>query len=141
MTTNSLLQTLLIGFAGVSLALYCIRTVAGKGQRLHCPPGGNATVDGAVVRGGKDMYLVEGKSGQILRVAIKSLEDNAVFTIRVPGGKSGFLPGAGGGDEAMSWQGALVRDGSYQIVVYPVRGKAMYALRVELFNEPERRAI
>jgi hypothetical protein len=132
MATKSLLQILLIGFAGVAFGLYCIRTFAAKGQRMHCPQGGSASVEGAVLRGGKDLYLLDVKAGQTLRVAIKSLEDNAVFKIRAPGGKGGFLPGAGAGDDVMIWQGKLPRSGSCQIVVSTVRGNATYALRVEL---------
>ncbi|MHC1712483.1 MAG: hypothetical protein AB9872_10065 [Solidesulfovibrio sp.] len=135
MTTRSLLQALLIGVAAVSLVLCCIRVFAAKGQRLICRPGRGVTIEGKVSRGGRDLYLVEVRAGQTLRVAVKSPENNAVIKIRYLGGSGGFLPGAGEGADALSWQGALPRGGTCQIVIRSARGNAEYVLLVELTNE------
>lgn len=135
MTTKSLLQVLMIGFAAVSLVLCCIRVFAAKGQRLFCRPGRGVTVRGAVFRGGRDLYLVEVRAGQTLRVAVKSQENNAVIKISSLEEKGGFLPGAGEREDAMSWQGTLSRGGTYQLVISPARGNAEYVLLVELLNE------
>jgi hypothetical protein len=91
----------------------------------------SATVEGAVVRGERAVYLVGARAGQRMHVRVTSPENNAVFQLRGPG-RAGTLPGAGETDDATAWSGVLPRSGDYRIVVGGTRGNAGYRLRVEI---------
>lgn len=117
------------------LALGLAPTAWAKRQALQFAPGASsAQVSGAVVRGERDTYLLVARAGQSMRVSISSLEDNAVVVLRLPGQEERYLPGAGDGDDATSWQGRLPVSGTYQLVVGPTRGNTQYRLRVEITN-------
>lgn len=89
-----------------------------------------ATVSDSVVRGERSIYIVGAKSGQTMSVEITSLEDNAVFQIKTPGGK--FLADAGDGDDATNWDGQLPANGDYKIIVGGTRGNASFKLTVSI---------
>jgi hypothetical protein len=63
------------------------------------------SVDGAVIRGEMDRYILGAKAGQNMRVTITSVEDNAAFQISKPAG--GEVPGATRSDDATKWSGTL----------------------------------
>lgn len=88
----------------------------------------SATVQGAVIRGDRDVYELSAREGQTMDVSIAAFEDNAVFDLRGPKGKA--LPGADEGDDAKTWKGRLPATGTYRIVVGGTRGNAEYALTV-----------
>ena len=90
----------------------------------------SATVSGGVIRGERSVYVIGAKSGQLMSVEITSLEDNAVFQIKTPGGK--FLSYAGDGDDATDWNGQLPESGDYKIIVGGTRGNASYKLTVSI---------
>lgn len=90
----------------------------------------SATVSDSVIRGERSIYVVGAKSGQTMSVEITSLEDNAVFQIKTPGGK--FLADAGDGDDATSWDGKLPVSGDYTIIVGGTRGNASFKLTVSI---------
>jgi hypothetical protein len=90
----------------------------------------SATLEGAVVRGDRDVYIVGANGGQSMSVNISSLERNAVFQIEAPGGNE--LRGAGETDDAMQWSGTLPASGDYRIIVGGTRGNASYTLRVSI---------
>lgn len=90
----------------------------------------SATVSDSVIRGERSIYVVGAKSGQTMSVEITSLEDNAVFQIKSPGGK--FLADAGDGDDATSWEGKLPANGDYTIIVGGTRGNASFKLTVSI---------
>ena len=101
-------------------------------RRIRFARGGSsATVEGAVVRGERAVYLVGARAGQQMRVRVASPENNAVFQLHAPGGR-GTLPGAGEADDATAWSGALPRTGDYRIVVGGTRGNASYSLHVAI---------
>jgi hypothetical protein len=83
----------------------------------------SAVVENAVVRGERDVYLLNAKARQKMTVSITSLEKNAVFDITSPNGKTLR-------QEATSWSGALPATGQYKIVVGGTRGNASYKLQV-----------
>lgn len=83
------------------------------------------TVKDAVIRGTRDTYLVGAKKGQQMNLKITSLENNGVFDIISPTGKT--LE-----QEATNWNGTLPVNGDYQIVVGGTRGNATYKLSVEI---------
>jgi hypothetical protein len=98
-------------------------------SRIRFAPGSSsATLKGGVVRGDRDVYVLEARAGQVMTVSIASRENNAVFQIVGPNGAE--LPRAREGDDAMKWSGKLPRAGDYRIVVGGTRGNASYTLRV-----------
>jgi len=92
-----------------------VRFAAGKDR---------ATVNGAVIRGDRDLYFLGASGGQKMTVTITSEEDNAVFQVYGPNGKT--LPGAGEGDDAMKFEGTLPKTGTYRVEVGGTRGNATY---------------
>lgn len=112
-------------------------------KEIKFPKGSSGTtIDGSVIRGDRDIYYLAAKAGQKMTVSISSIEKNAVFQIYQPGtsitkdqdgiidlnGKS--LPGAGEGDDAMQWKGALPATGKYLIVVGGTRGNTTYKMKI-----------
>lgn len=89
----------------------------------------SATVEGAVIRGEEDSYLVGAKKNQLMVVTIMSLEDNAVFQI-IDRTTGYYLDGAGELDDAKRWEGNLPSGGDYKIIVGGTRGNAEYTLKV-----------
>lgn len=83
------------------------------------------TVSNSVVRGTRDTYLLGAKKGQQMNLQITSLENNAVFDVISPIGKT--LQG-----EAKNWSGTLPVNGDYQVVVSGTRGNATYELNIEI---------
>lgn len=88
----------------------------------------SATYKGAAVRGTRDRYLVGARAGQLMTVRIRSLEQNAVFSIADPAGT--FMEGAGEEDDATQWTGKLPTSGDFAIEVSGTRGNADYSLTV-----------
>ncbi len=89
----------------------------------------SATIEGSVIRGERDTYLVGANKNQTMIVTIMSIEDNAVFQI-VDRETGYYLEGAGEIDDAKQWEGTLPSDGEYKIVVGGTRGNAEYTLKV-----------
>jgi len=89
----------------------------------------SATVEGAVIRGEEDSYLVGAKKNQLMVVTIMSLEDNTVFRI-IDRTTGYYLDGAGEFDDAKRWEGSLPSGGDYKIIVGGTRGNAEYTLKV-----------
>ncbi|HAX47857.1 MAG TPA: hypothetical protein PK605_08035 [Ignavibacteria bacterium] len=89
----------------------------------------SATVEGGVIRGERDTYLVGANKNQYMIVTIMSIEDNAVFQI-VDTETGYYLEGAGEIDDAKRWEGSLPSKGDYRIVVGGTRGNAEYTLKV-----------
>jgi hypothetical protein len=89
----------------------------------------SATIEGGVIRGERDTYLVGASKNQTMIVTIMSIEDNAVFQI-VDRGTGYYLEGAGELDDAKRWEGTLPSKGDYEIIVGGTRGNAEYTLKV-----------
>jgi len=83
------------------------------------------TVKNSVVRGTRDSYLIGAKKGQKINLKITSLENNAVFDVISPDGKT--LQ-----EQATNWSTKLPANGDYQIIVGGTRGNASYELTVEI---------
>lgn len=100
-------------------------------KRIKFPRGASGvTLKGGVVRGDRDEYLLKAAKGQWMNVKITALEDNAVFQLYAPNGKT--LKGAGESDDATEWNGSLPLAGDYRVVVGGTRGNASYSLSVEI---------
>lgn len=89
----------------------------------------SATIEGGVIRGERDTYLVGASRNQYMVVTVMSIENNAVFQI-VDRGTGYYLSGAGDYDDAMRWEGYLPSSGDYEIIVGGTRGNAEYTLKV-----------
>ncbi len=99
-------------------------------KRISFPPGEiSALLEGAVVRGERDVYLLGAQAGQQMAMSLSSLEDNAVFQVYQPNSEQ-TLPGAGEKDEATNWSGDLPTSGDYIIVIGATRGNTSYTLEV-----------
>ncbi len=111
------------------LLLICLLTLAacaeGVKQNVRFAPGkDSATVNGAVIRGERDLYFLGASGGQTMTVTITSLENNAVFQVFEPSGKT--VKGAGETDDATKWEGKLPKTGIYRVEVGGTRGNATY---------------
>ncbi len=87
-------------------------------------------IEGAVVRGTRDRYLLGARAGQVLTVNISSVERNAVFSIAKPDGQ--FLPNVTDESDAIHWSGKLPATGDFVIEVGGTRGNAKYLLSVSI---------
>lgn len=111
------------------LCLLLTLTVSAEGvkQNVRFAPGKDrATVSGAVIRGDRDLYHLGAAGGQKMTVTITSLENNAVFQVYGPNGKT--LAGAGETDDATRWEGTLPKSGNYRVEVGGTRGNATYKI-------------
>jgi len=116
----------------------------GASQPIRFAPNANSvTISGGVVRGARDLYHLDARSGHRLNVTIKAPAESAVFQLYRPGYtltsdgaitaiKGEALIGAGETDDARAWTGPLPVSGRYLIVVGGVRGNASYRLSVTL---------
>jgi hypothetical protein len=89
-----------------------------------------AVVSGAVVRGDLDSYFFDARPGQLISIAITSVEDNAVIEFWVK--RDGEWIFADSGVEIRTLYGALPESdgGQYRIVVGGTRGNATYDMFV-----------
>ncbi len=114
-------------------------------QEVQFAKGKSSTlIKQSVIRGESDQYFLTAQAGQKLAVGISALEKNAAFTIYQPGYEAGkdadgilkikgtTLKGAGEGDDATAWKGALPASGKYLILVGGTRGNATYQLKITI---------
>lgn len=95
-------------------------------QRVQFAPGKASTVlENSVVRGDRDVYLVNARGGQQMLLKISGPEENAVFDVISP---SGYVIAR----EAVQETLVLPQTGDYQVVVGGTRGNASYTLQVEI---------
>lgn len=83
------------------------------------------TVSGAVVRGDRNIYLLNARGGQTMDLSITSLENNAVFDVVAP---SGLILGT----ELTNKEIFLPHTGDYEVVVGGTRGNATYDLAIAI---------
>ncbi len=100
-------------------------------RRLQFAPGAySTTLQDAVVRGTRDIYLVGASQGQTMTIKIASIENNASFAVMAPPNKAGqrrtLTP------DAVNWTAPLPTSGDYQIVIGSSRGNATYKLQVTI---------
>jgi hypothetical protein len=139
MKIRAILAVLLVG------ALLSGIAAAGVAKEVSFAKGSNsALMQGSVIRGESDQYFLTAKAGQKMEVSLSAVEKNAACAIYQPGYKAGkdadglleirgtALPGAGEGEDATAWQGALPGSGKYLILVGPTRGNATYKLKITI---------
>lgn len=91
--------------------------------------GTSATLEGAVVRGERDVYRVGAAEGQTLHLVVGSVEDNAVFDVVAS-------DGAILANEETITELVLPRGGNYLVIVGGTRGNAEYVLTVRVLATP-----
>jgi hypothetical protein len=100
-------------------------------QRITFAPGTTTgNVEGAIVRGTEQRYVLGARSGQLMQVQVSALEQNAVFSVFDPSGQP--LAGTEPGRDATDWSGTLPATGDYQITVGATRGNASFKLDVTI---------
>jgi hypothetical protein len=127
------------------LAMMQTALAADQPQPIRFKAGASsATIEGAVVRGDRDLYTIGASVGQTMTVTITALESNAAFQLYAPGARLGkdsdgiltvngrAMPGAGETDDATRWTGRLSAGGDYLVVVGGTRGNASYRLTVAI---------
>lgn len=93
----------------------------------------SASLSGEINGMDRDIYLIQGKAGQTLKVDVKNKYKLVLFRIALPNQDEKYLPKAGEEDDATTWRGKLPADGKYKIIVGAMRGKdTRYTLQVEL---------
>ncbi|MGD9549376.1 MAG: hypothetical protein AB7V45_17770 [Candidatus Krumholzibacteriia bacterium] len=103
----------------------------------------SAEITGNVIRGEVDRYELTAKEGQTMTVSITAEEDNAAFTIYLPGWEEkteddmtfiegATLTGAGEGEDAVNCEAKLPAGGRYLIEVGGTRGNASYKLKITI---------
>lgn len=96
-------------------------------QRVQFAPGAYSEIlNGSVILGDRDTYVLGAEANQTMNVYISSLEDNAVFDLLDPYG--GILA-----QETTVWQGLLPASGDYSVVVGGTRGNATYTVQFEIY--------
>lgn len=119
----------------VALLLQGIASPARAKDFLHAvkfPKRKNSIViNGSLVRGDFDNYILAASKDQSMTVTIQSQGDNAVFQISALNGEP-FLPGAEEGADTRKWSGKLPFKGKYTITVGGVRGNVSYALYIDI---------
>ncbi len=85
----------------------------------------SAIVSGGIARGTVNTYVLEAKKGQSISVTITSIENNVVFQIIDPKGKSIVK-------EKVSFSGKLLLSGKYKIILGTTRGGASFKLSVSI---------
>lgn len=96
----------------------------GLTQRIQVPSGALSTnVEGSVVLGTRNTYLLRTQRGQTLSFNLDATEGNAVFDVVAPNG----VTVAQGTD---FWNGTSNANGDYRIIVGSTRGNANYNLNV-----------
>lgn len=96
------------------------------GQRVQFEPGTTGTVlENSVVRGDRDLYLLQADGGQSMTLNIASLEDNAVFDVVSP---TGFIMAR----EVTETDLLLSERGDYRVIVGGTRGNTTYSLNVTI---------
>jgi len=94
----------------------------GTSERIEFAPGTNtATVNGAVVLGTTNEYILRASAGQTMAVQIDSIEDNGFFDIYAPDGTALSV-------SQMEDTVQLPVDGDYVVVVSSIEGNATYAI-------------
>lgn len=131
-----------LAMAGI-LAFTSGAATADERPEIRFARGGTDTViEGAVVRGDRDIYPINAGAGQTMTVTIEALEYNAVFQIFPPGthySRDEYdiwtfhgQPIRGTDGDTRQWTGRLASGGQYLIVVGGTRGNAGYSLHVEI---------
>jgi hypothetical protein len=130
----------LIVLTAVVMALVPEAGYAGVQKEVRFAKGASGTViEGGVIRGERDRYLLGAAKGQYLSIKIESPENNAVVDVYSPGAQYSDETDIRGttlpqGKEIKSATLQLPASGQYLLVVGGTRGNAQYRLSVSVSN-------
>ena len=96
-------------------------------RRIKITTTGTLQLSRSVVRGDRDTYVLQIIGAKTMAVSLTSKENNAVFEVTGPDGKS--LP-CKEGVECRQWSNDVSAGGQYRIVVGGTRGNASYTIRI-----------
>ncbi len=91
----------------------------------------STAIQGDVIRGDRDNYLLRVRAGQVMSVEVTAQENNAAFSIFEPKADEP-IPGTESEHDRTKWSGVLAKSGIYRIEVGSTRGNAQYTLRVSV---------
>ena len=91
----------------------------------------SSTIQGNVVRGDRDVYVIRVKAGQVMSVKADAPEKNVAFSIVEPS-TTEAISGTEEENEITSWSHVLNKTGEYRIIVGGTRGNATYTLQVSV---------
>ena len=115
-----------------ALAMSVPTNAADFTKSVAFPQGKASTaIQGSVVRGDRDNYLLRVRSGQVMSVEVTALENNAAFSIFEPKADEP-IPGTESEHDRAKWSGVLAKSGIYRIEVGGTRGNAQYTLRISV---------
>ena len=94
-----------------------------ESKPVHFPKGASSTTLKDAIKGGQTIdYMIRAKSGQTMRVTLKSSNLSNYFNVLAPDSRDEALfIGSTSGNE---WTGALTADGDYTVRVYLMRNAA-----------------
>ncbi len=102
---------------------WCGSTVNDRGEIRFDPGTFGTSIEGGVLRGERDVYVIEAAAGQFIELFLASLEENAAFDLRSPSGEMLIV-------DVSDVRLPLPEDGDYLICVGSVRGNASYTLDI-----------
>ena len=95
-------------------------------RRVEFEPDTSRTViSDSVLRGDRDVYLLNANGGQQMNVSVQSLEENAVLDVISP---SGYILAFSTLDETL----VLPHTGDYRVIIGGTRGNATYELTISI---------
>ena len=143
MIARILLALLLL--AGLPAGPAGAQTAEPVGAIRFAPGANSGEVTGAIPRGGRALYGFAARAGQQVELRVTAAEENAAVQVYAPGAvvppprdgipaevRGRALPGAGPGDDAQGWTGALPQYGRYLVVVGPLRGGTEFRLSLAI---------
>lgn len=97
-------------------------------RRVHFKRGSSSAIyrEQWLVRTTGHEFLVEARAGQRMSITISSVENNVIYTVDAPDGKTQLMNGK------KNWSGVLPMSGTYRIGVGGERGNATYTLRISV---------
>lgn len=101
-------------------------------KSISFPSGTNSVeMDVTVMKGDRDVYLVNVRSGQSISVWTLAPEDSATFSVYEPKAENP-VPGTEKGNDATGWTGTATKSGEYKIVVEGTKDSVSYKFHVSL---------
>ena len=117
--------TVMMALSGAGEAKENIHNV----QFSHKMP--SLVTEGSVVRGDRDVFLLNAGRDQRMTVHVETVEHNGCVEVKALGGD--LVGGSVEESEAgITWVGVLPKAGAYSVAVSPTRGNATYKLEVSV---------
>lgn len=123
--------TAIVAILGLLLSSHSINASEIKKDIVFERGKNSSTINGSVMRGDRDVYLLRAHSGQTMSVKVSALESNVALSIYQPKA-SEPISGTEEENDLTAWNGTLTESGAYRIVVGGTRGNATYTLEISV---------